>query len=814
MLDLNPYRTNSFVPRAHSRAHHVAPHLRRHRKVRSLSILALLAASIFNASSQELSSPFATLAVPAGKVDVALELVASAPLKEGDAIVLVCDKSSMPIRVVLPDGTDIDRENASDKGFAWSSLSFSPPIGSVDGGEQLSIEALAEHPSGTYNVIVRGEIPEATTLRAALHIAPSDKEMHEAFLHSVPEIRYQPPIQIPPGEKDHVFTLELDQEHESAIFEILVPDGSVKVRMETPDGRFFDESMPKSDSMGWQVKEGIPESEGDGLTLFDLSKVFFPYPGTHHYVSFDKASKGTYHIHLNTTSAAKSSGVRAVFLPMKFIIDKLFGSIDHINDAAPGEVRLIMYATKDDPHIGDEIPIVVELKGEEIDGPLDFASTLELRSVSSRTRTGTIEYEPPSTEPINLSFQQEPGRKYRAVFVPERAGLTRIEIAAKGKMANGNPFAVSTTTMTMNVRSLVGRFLGISEKAVDSDANGRPDRLEIRAELDVLLPGSYTISLTVFGPKSESGRMSWFNVEAATELQRGRQTLVASLSGLEILEATASDGAFSASQISIFRKAPDGSMDSIDTKGVKLETKSYTRSDWDAAPFAAAELLRWRPEDRLNSGKAQVLAIDWPVVSPGGRCLWAAHFTNLTGNGEFDVAGLSAVLPKGHIILPFDVLANTFLPNGSAAWRMAPKLQCEGLDVDVEIPVERQPRIHIQARDFEILQRGLLFRRMPPVAIRIGTPSNWLVSLHAGADRPNAGAITVEDSSAQIEWHHRNEVTVSPGLSIQPELAISAGAAPGVPAGAYEIKLAVEADGLRSRMAYRVVVEDEASMNE
>lgn len=771
--------------------------------------LACVVAACLGQQSEFVPPALKRLPVPAGSAEVSLRLETAQPLKVGDEIVLQCDRTELPIRIVLPDGTRFDRTNAGDHGFYWDSVPFDPPFGKSDGGERIRIEARQPHPSGTYTVVVSGPRP-AAEVDGALFIyppAPTPELLHQMLIASIPGARCLSPVTVPPRTADFILPVEVASDTELAVgFEVVVPNRAVKVRLETPDGTVWDETMPSSDEQRWQVDDG-PATGGDddGWNPIDLTKLLFPQPGIHHGITLPSASKGTYRIHFDTRSSAAPVVVHAMYLPVMQMLTDMFGHMEKDLEPPQDRVGLFLQATDGEALVGDKIPLKVTMSGPPVDDPIRFEIGVETRPVTKPGGPGPREFGEPVLEQVLLELRRTEPQLYEATYAAAKPGALRFEVRARGTMANGEPFDLRSVANGPVVSPLSSKFIAIRERAVDIDANGYPDRLELSAELDVVIAGEY--DLEVHLQESNAERPAWRNLhaEGKARLQPGRQTLTATIPAAEILKWATSDGPYRASWISIKRLNGSYVAGLVDTAGAALVTKAYRRDDWAAATLPVALRFEWRPADRLGREDAQVLEVDWLIASPGGLCKWGGKFVRLTGEGDFDLPAMEANLPAGRVVLPFDVLANRLLPFGSSTWRFQPSLKCEASESAVVIPLDQAPRVPFHAASFEPLPRGVLFRRMPPIAAVAGKPVPVDLRFGVGAEPPASGSLAIVTASETLDcvlgsparFAPRPEETVS-RLLVTPK--------PATPPGEYEIVLALDADGVRTRMPLRVIV--------
>lgn len=766
--------------------------------LRALALLGFAATCVGQLA--EFPIPPYRLAVPAGEAEVSLRLEAKEALKPGDEIILSCDRSDLPIRIVLPDGTQFDRTTADEHGFDWDYLPYTAPFGKSDGGERVRIEARREHPSGIYTVTVSGRRLEAEIHGGIYHYPPppAPEVLHEEILKLFPDARRVGPETVPGGTKDHALGIDVDKDAgDGVVFQVVVPDRTVRVTLEAPDGTVFDQTMPVREDQKWEITDGLIEDEDpDPWNLFDISKLFLPHQGTHHYIALPKISKGTHRIHLDTTASAGPIEVRVLYLPLMQVIGSMFASLVPSLEPARDRVLLSVEVPGGEVHVGDELPLKVAFHGPPVSDPVQFEVQVESRPMTSAGMPGPREFGEANVNPVAVEFRKTKEQRYEAKYVAAETGLLRFLVKARGKKTDGASFEAVSVENGPVVNTVSAKFLGITERAVDENADGYPDRLEVRAELDVAIEGQYELDVEFQDGRSPNRALIGLSLNASAHLMPGRRSLVATVRAEKLVDRLKGDGPYPASRISIWRGQGGYAADHIDTNETKLASGAYKRADWMRGSTGASRVLKWRAADRLGTGKGQMLEIDWPVVSPGGRCRWGGTFVRLTGEGRFEVPMAEAVLPEGEVTLPVDLVANRLLPFGSSVWRFEPSLQCDSSQIEVEVPIDLSPRVPFSASAFEPLQRGMLMRRLPPVRVTAGRANEVVTGFEQGTESPATTRVTVEKAPEGIDCRE-NSSTVG-GWVIVPRLD--------TPPGEYEVVLGLDSAGVKSTMAIRVIV--------
>ncbi|MCC7339952.1 MAG: hypothetical protein IT170_02610, partial [Bryobacterales bacterium] len=663
-------------------------------------------------------------------------------------------------------------------------------------------------------LVVR-EPRRATELEAAIHIYPVPPPWeveHEEMMRQIPGVHYLQPVTVPPGTKDYTLRVQLEKGTELGFFEVVAPNRDVKIRLETPGGKVYDERVGKSDGVSWGLMEGLPsenQGEHDPWALIYPYALLLPFRGIHHLVAFEKAEKGAYQVHVDTTAATEAATIRVLYLPIKDLLERTSDPFDQTVPPPTDKVSMDVRTPVGEVPAGVPFAITVRIHGPAQPETVHLLTEMDLRPLVDSSEAGRRMFGAPVTQSLNLEFRETADQQYTTMYTPEVEGDLRFLVRAAGMRTDGSRFEVQRMSDSFAVYTPSARLVGIREEAVDENADGFPERLDLHFDLYVLEAGNFEAECELTAGLDERENRLPLLCRAQANLLKGRQTLTASLRIDALARRTASEGPYTLQSLRIIRKDVNGYVNFLDTRNANLVTKAYPRANWRPAPGAANPRLDWQVEDRIGTRMAQVLQMDWTVYSPGGRCRWWGTLTQEAGSPKLALPPMEADLPQGDVILPFDLLANHFLPFGVATWRVMPFLDCEASTMRVDIPPGMAPSVWIDPGVFEPLTRGIVMRRVPAVTIGQAQSARVELLFDAGAQRPVSGRITIATAPANLDCTVDDRALLASDGS-PPKAWLTVTPKSGLSVGSYTVVIAAEADGIRSTAKVRVVVTNSA----
>ena len=307
---------------------------------------------------------------------------------------------------------------------------------------------------------------------------------------TLPAAKTQGPITLSRSNPSGEIEITLDADEEASFFDIVITDPKANVSMTLPDGRRIDETVDPRGNITWTKLNRASDMDSPG---FRLSSFLLPGEGTHHFLAFEKADRGVYRIHAETTQSA-SVLLTARFTPFGRSLDD---AISRLSEVPPGEVVLDISPLPSECFMGDPIDLVASFRGDPVTDEVTFEVRLEYQDILPRDSRKLRQFGPPTVEQVPIVFTRGPDGSFRSRLIPQRSGLLRIGVHASGTTTSGLPFSEEASSNRFEIHREVARLKSLSETAVDTDGSGTLDRLDITARVDVVIPGRYLIQFLI-----------------------------------------------------------------------------------------------------------------------------------------------------------------------------------------------------------------------------------------------------------------------------------------------------------------------------
>jgi hypothetical protein len=295
------------------------------------------------------------------------------------------------------------------------------------------------------------------------------------------------------------------------------------------------------------------------------SELLLPIEGTHHIVLFPRATKGRYVVHVE--SHAKTEQVVA-FVPISGMAKALGPRWEAVKFQAPGLVRIEPQHLPFKCFAGDNLAVVVKLPNDVGSKAPQFEARIQGTPTLRQTETGMVYTD---METVHLNLTHEADEAWHGTVTPTRPGRTYVSLRVSGETASRKPFMeeVLLTDSYTIVDPVVARLLSLAVKAVDEDGDGRFERLDVTAELDVFDPGDYALgfSITSAGRKPNLPAGRWMT------LGQGRQTITVSLSG-KYVWSELRDGPFLISGVWVLRSGGANSV-KVPPTDIQVRTEAW-----------------------------------------------------------------------------------------------------------------------------------------------------------------------------------------------------------------------------------------------
>jgi len=688
--------------------------------MRALLLTYLLLASLAYAQHERDLGPFVKAKVPAGAVSKRLALRLKTAAKARDRFVLVISTKKLVPVLITPDGNRIDKANAERAGLSWDDSDMTAPLGSTDGGVVTTIEFVRLGKAGVYTVEFTAQSIEKPAWVSVRFI--SEQKEYAAITKSLPGFKTSGPVVLTARAPFATLPITLDQDEEGAIFDIVVTDPGAKVSLTLPDGRTIDSKIGKTAGIEWKTFKNASEAD-QPESWFGISGFLLRREGTHHVVTFEKAIPGDYHVSAQT-SASAAVELTAGFIPLGRIFSEAAKDIDKLGSPRSGEVRLQPWATFPyDCYVGDKLDLMVGLKGDPVDASsLKLEVRLEYTEILPRTGKQGAQFGPPVVVPVPVTLTRNSDNRYTGSFVPDHPGILRVGVHAEGKRTNGKPFTDDTILPQVTVHRVAARFLRLTEKAHDFDGNGTLDRLDITADLDVVIPGEYEMRVFIQGPDSLGTY-----ADGRETLTKGKQMLTVSVPAKRVRDYL-QDGPWTISRVQIFRPVGDTFGDFVATdRELRLQTAAYKREQWDQGVAWGEETATVRGIRPGVSGRFRMVEVDWKVFTPGGRCSWTAVLS-MDGYGMQNVLA-EGILPQGSSVLNFVFNGAVIAVAPKKEWYFHPIVNCDFGSFSGDRP-QWLMHVSLDPVDFEPQPPSFHVTSQTMVRVAPGGSGAWTVDVH------------------------------------------------------------------------------------
>jgi hypothetical protein len=520
-------------------------------------------------------------------------------------------------------------------GIDWSDHDLTAELGSTDGGRSTVLIFTRKGPAGTYSVEISASTLRGPATARATFIAERKESL--AMLRQLPGFQLAGPKQGP-------VELESERDEKGLLIDVVASSPDAKVLLTLPDGNSIDETVNRRGEVEWK-KIGNRDQVDPPGAMFGIAGFLLPFEGTHHVIMMENAARGTY-----TLSAPGQIQLTAALLPLGRLFEEATEALGKPPQVPPGEVLLQPYALPVNVFAGDTVPLQVRLLGDPVREPVQFRVRAEYRVFLPRGNSPSQQLGPPIIEEVPVTFTRDAEGLYKSSFTVARAGTLRVEVRASGQRTSGQPFDHAVKIPEVLVEPLVARIRSLSEKSVDADGNGTFDRLEVTAQLNVVVPGDYRMQLMIEAPGGAPGLL----FDANATLRAGDQSLTARIPA-ERIRKRLKDGPWIIRPPQISRKEPNSAYTAgfVALLPQPLTTAPYKRSQWDAGAQRAEEILVARGIRPAASGKFRSLELEVPVVTKGGLCGWHASLSPRGPAGEFlpGAASLSSsvTVPSGPV---------------------------------------------------------------------------------------------------------------------------------------------------------------------
>lgn len=427
----------------------------------------------------------------------------------------------------------------------------------------------------------------------------------------------------------------------------------------------------------WQIDQ-VEYGTANGPLFLNL---LLPVNGTHHVISLGKSGKGRYVIHVKTPGGAAQ--VMVAFLPGSEVGEALRKREEAARSHVPGEVKIDPQTLPYDCFAGDTFPITVKLLGDISDQPPQFQLRLQRQTFVAATEIGARYSDPEPVETAPVTLARGADGAWRGSLTLSKPGLTFVSLRATGNTAAGKPFAteVLLSNEYVAVNPVVARLLSLTTDAIDVDGDGKLDRLDVTANLDVFIPGKFALGFSI----TDAAGRKVLPGSRGMILQQGRQLLTNSLPS-KYIRSHLKDGPFQIADVFILR-SDRAYLVKVPLANPRIETPPWKREQWDPGPVFGDDTVTVHGIRPAESGRFRSAEFQWNVTTPGGACSWVATLSGTRidpskGNiPEMKNAAYDGTLAAGRSTLSFIFDGATIARPGKIDWNFAAVLYC-GSDKD------------------------------------------------------------------------------------------------------------------------------------
>jgi len=425
-----------------------------------------------------------------------------------------------------------------------------------------------------------------------------------------------------------------------AFFEIALTAPAETLTLTSPSGQVLSIGPGKSPEYS-TFEERYPSRDAGFVLLWAI-----PMDGIHHQISLPNTPKGRYVVHIES---AQTRNVVVAFGPLKEVAKvtgQKFREVPEVLRPQPGQVNIDVQLLPFECFAGDRLAVVAKLPGDIGSKAPAFAARIQTQRPLSVVDRWMRYADPGPVETVPLKMVREADGAWHGPVMLDKPGISQVSLRVSGETASGKPFSeeILLTNSTINVYPIVARLLSVVAKPVDGD--GRFERLDITAELDVSYPGNYGFGFSI----ASGGRKLTPPGSQRTALGRGRQTITASLSGRYVW-GELKDGPFVIADVWILR-SEDAYLVKVPATDIQVRTETWKRDQWNPGNLFGDDTITLHGIQPASSGRFQFAEVQWAVTTPGGQCTWNG---NLRGSSADFGEGVdySGSLAAGRTTLSF-----------------------------------------------------------------------------------------------------------------------------------------------------------------
>lgn len=715
--------------------------------------------------------------VPAGSVAFRVEHTLSAAPQEQDYFRLDLSSSAIHPTVITPDGRRLTQKTASGTELQWRAMPLTPPLGSADRGQELQLVFTRKAAPGRYTFEFDTRTAKAPS-RVLLGFT-SQQADDSLALSALPGFQRFGPVSFDPAHSTAELTITLPRSTKESVFDTISTNPRATVSLTLPSGEVLNGPGPLPGGGEWSNAGSF--SMGHPGTFLVASGFLVLVDGVHNIIRLPAAHAGRYVVRAKAPQASGGGALFAAFLPFSSLNEpaavpgrgalKALAAIDKA-------VHLTVDSLPDACFAGDPVKIRATLTGAPVAVPVHLEVRVESRFRNGQSPTGETHFSEPVVRPASVTLTRQADGAYTGQFTPKEAALLRLGVSASGKTAAGKPYLVRFVSTPFTVEPLVAQLLSLKDAPMQTPGKTTLAGLKLTAQLDVLAPGEYSMSLDLGVP----GGQGFPAADAKAMLAVGRQSLTAVVPA-ELLRSRLGNGPWEISNLHISRINQGHFVDLVAIPSRTWKTATYLRSQWDRGAAYTAETASATGIYPAASGRFRMIEVKWRVTTPGGHCDWGASL------GMKDYVwmqtGLNGDLPAGQTTLSFFFDGSPAALAPRREWFFSPTLDCDSAPVSHDTSQDRMTLI-LDPQAFEPQATFAVDYRTVPsfppnpdmqfVAIDVSAPGR--VTVRQTANVPGI-QLRLEDHrgegphSGVIDAHITIERRVAPGRYFLPLLVDS-----------------------------------------
>ena len=296
--------------------------------------------------------------------------------------------------------------------------------------------------------------------------------------------------------------------------------------------------------------------------------------------------------------------------------------------------------------LGDRIPLTFALApGSAPPRSFEVEARVEIQSRSAA-----------AVPPTKLALQSTGPAAARALWNPAVPGSFSVKATARGIASDGTPFTLDGL-LEAHVSLRGGSVLAVSEQPIDTNRDGRFERIDVHIDLEVACACRFTASVN--------------GAHVSADLAPGRRRLtvpvdVDDFANLRTNGPLALRVRVDARQNEEFAPVRNAQQ--------TFRTRPYPWTSFQREPLNFTGKVVYSTRDTNRNGRPDTIVARVGVVGPGGSCEWQTFFLSYSDRGV-------VALPPGESNFEVSIPASTYSRNVAPDdWEWGVQLTCGELE--------------------------------------------------------------------------------------------------------------------------------------